>query len=81
MTPNELFSKLRQRFETPESAGAAKSGNIQLRVYNVVKQWVQAAFADWDQELCDEVRAWILQVGGKCWSVCFFVDSESVFCG
>lgn len=77
VTPNELFAKLRQRFETPESAGTAKSGNIQLRVYNVVKQWVQVAFADWDQELCDEVRSWISQVGGGSLSGSFVFLSDS----
>lgn len=68
VTPKELFHKLTQRFDIPKALRmrSSRAHNVQLRVYNVVKQWIQTSFLDWDQELCDECRQWITGVGGWC---------------
>jgi hypothetical protein len=67
VTPYELFCKLKQRHDIPKSLPlpASTVQNIHVRVYNVMKQWIQTAFLDWDQELCDECRSWINQAGGE----------------
>lgn len=70
VTPHELFLKLTQRFSIPAELAlpSTKVQAIQLRVYNVMRQWVQIGFSDWDQQLCDDVRKWISEAGDPKWA-------------
>jgi hypothetical protein len=45
---NDFFVKLQQRFEVPSYMGT-KQQVIHMRIYNVLKQWIQNSFDDWDQ--------------------------------
>jgi len=75
-TPEKLLQKLWERFDVPETVAEGEKKNIQTRVCNVMKKWIETYPNDFDERTRARVQAFIEhgnQVGAS--SVVAIVDN------
>nr|AAN46870.1 nucleotide exchange factor RasGEF A [Dictyostelium discoideum] len=61
-TPEKLMSKLQQRYNCPSGHDEMATRNIQIRVINVLKGWVDNYYSDFDDKLIAMLRTFIDQI-------------------